>query len=214
MLQSHLNRQAEAEKSLQQAVKLQDALLAARPSDVQALSNQGSTWNNLAMLFDGQHRQAIAAEAYKKAIRFQRKAIDVAPTNGDVRSALSRHYFNYAKNLSGQRKYQDALRVIDERRQLWVHDPDRLFTVGVELAGLLRELNRQTGGAAAKQVCVQLAAETLREALAAGLPRERLSDPSLSGLNDTVEFQRAMDESRVGLAPAVLGAHADSERMN
>jgi tetratricopeptide (TPR) repeat protein len=216
MVQSRGNRFTEAEASFQKAERLQDVLLAAQPADAQTLSNQGSVWNNLGMLLDRQHRLAEAAAAYQQAIHFQRLALPGAESNDAYRTLLSRHYFNCARNLAAQAKFDDAVQMVLERKMLWPGEPERLYTIAQELAGLQHQMNGRPGVEKSKAACAQAAVDTLREALEAGLPLDRLKDSSLSDLAESAEFRQLFEDRQVGLsAPASASARpAELGRVN
>jgi eukaryotic-like serine/threonine-protein kinase len=214
MVQSRDNRFAEAEASFRQATRLQDVLLAAQSADVQTLSNQGSVWNNLGMLLDRQHRLTEAAAAYQKAIHFQSLAVDGAKSNDSFRGILSRHYFNYARNLAAQAKFDEAMQVALERGKLWAGQPDRLFSVAQELAGLRRQMTGRPGLEKTKAACLPAAIGTLREALKAGLSPDRLNDSSLSELSESAEFRQLLENPKVGLGPPASTRQAELSRVN
>lgn len=193
MAQSRANRLTEADVSFQKAAKLQDVLLKAHPSDVSILSNQGSVWNNLGMLYDRQKRLPEAATAYEQAIEFQRRALDGSQSSDAIRVLLGKHYFNYARNLAAQARYNDAVAVELERSKLSPGNADRLYSVALDLAAIYRLMNGKPGAEQQKAKCVEAAASTLREALAAGLSRDKLQDRLLSGLTQDAEFVKLMD---------------------
>jgi eukaryotic-like serine/threonine-protein kinase len=200
MAQSRASRFAEAETSFRKAEKVHDELLVTNVDDVQALSNQGSVWNNLGMLYDRQQRLADAADAYQHAIHFQSEALGRSANNDVIRSLLSRHYYNHARNLVAQAKYEEAVHVALERGRLWAGKPERLYSVAQELAGMYRQINGKAGAEQTKSSCVEAAAATLREALAAGLSRDRLQDRSLTGLTQDVHFGKLMDAKQSDLS--------------
>ena len=214
MTQSRNNRQAEAAASFEKAVRMQDVLLKVQPQNVQMLSNQGGVWNNLGLLLDRQKRATEAAKAYQKAIRLQGRALRSAEGNEKIRALLSRHYFNYAQNLATQARYGDAVQSVLERKKLWPGNAERLYSVAQELADIYRKMNGKPGSEQAQQACVQAAASTLREALAAGLSRDRLKDASLAGIAETSEFRQLMDQTKVGNASPAATAQASSSRKN
>src|SRR4029079_10754019 len=112
-----------------------------QPADAETRSNQGSVWNNLAMLFDQQHGYADAEKAYQQAIANQRRALDSAPTNDRYRALLSLYYSNFARNQSQQAKYDAAIQAAIDRKHLWRGNPDRLYSAAQQLAttyGLMR----------------------------------------------------------------------------
>jgi tetratricopeptide (TPR) repeat protein len=189
MAQSRGARLAEAEQSFRKALELQKTLLSAQPHDAETRSNQGSVWNNLGILFDQQKNDGYAEKAYRKAIENQQLALDAAPKNDRYRSLLSGHYSRLVWNLDKQSKYEAAVEAGVARKKLWAGNADRLYAVAQQLAktyGLLRTTNTDQKSQAG---CLAAAVETLREAITAGLPADRLKDPSLSGLAGTNEFR-------------------------
>src|SRR5207249_3387524 len=140
MAQSHAGQLAEAKSSFQESVQRQAALLAAHSTDPELLSNQGSVWNNLGMLFDRQRRYADAEKAYQQAVENQRRALDAAPKNDRYRALLSRHYINFARNLNSQAKYDAAIEIALQRKQLWSGQADRLYSVGQQFATMYGQM--------------------------------------------------------------------------
>ncbi len=192
MAQSRGGQLAEAELSFRKAVQLQETLIASRSTDGEALSNQGSVWNNLGMLFDHQQRFSEAEKAYQQAIAYQQRALDSAPTNERYRALLSRHFINYARYLDSQSKYDGAVQIALERKQLWPGEADRLYSVAQELAATFALMHGATASQQSQNNCQRAAVETLREAVAAGLPSGRLKDRSLASLSSSEEFQKLL----------------------
>lgn len=190
MAQSRRSRFAEAEASFQKAARSQDMLLVAEPNNAQTLSNQGGVWNNLGMLYDRQHKAADAAAAYLQAIHFQTAALKHSDKNDAYRATLSRHYYNYARNLASQEKFGESLNELRELQSLWAGSPDRLYSVAKEMAKLDRQMAGKAGLEQIRMDCTQAAIAALREALDGGLSKEHLSDASLASLFDTPEFRK------------------------
>ncbi len=214
MVQSRINRFAEAELSFQKAVRLQVTLLATQPTDTQTLSNQGSVWNNLGMLHERLHRLAEAASAYQQAIHFQLLAMQKGTNNDAFRAILSRHYFNYARNLAVQGKFDEAMQVVMKRKELWPGQPERLFSVAQELAGFNHEMSGKSGVETTKIACQQAAVVALREALNEGLSPQRLKDASLSELSDSAEFRQLIEDPKLGLSAPLPARPAEISRVN
>jgi tetratricopeptide (TPR) repeat protein len=200
MTQTRESRLTEAEVSFETAAQLQDVLLAAQPDDAETRSNQGSVWNNLGMLFDQQRRYADGEKAYQQAIANQRRALDLAPTNGHYRALLSGHYVNFARNLGKQAKFDAAVQVAVERKRLWPGNADRLHSVAGQLATTYGQMRATSASQQSQAACMQTAVATLREAVAAGLSRERLNDRSLAHLVGTEHFRKLLEESSVSAA--------------
>lgn len=200
MVQSRNARLEEAESSFQKSVQLQDTLLVAQPKDAETRSNQGSAWNNLAMLFDRQRRFTDAEKAYQQSIANQRRALDSAPTNRRYRALLSQHYINFARNLSMQAKYDAAVDVALARKQLWPNQADRLYSVAQQLAATYGSMRAANAPQPSQIGCVQAAVTTLRDAVAAGLPTERLKDASLVNLGSHADYQKLIGETTLNFA--------------
>jgi serine/threonine protein kinase/tetratricopeptide (TPR) repeat protein len=118
MAQSGSERRAAAENSFRLALALQDVLIAAEEHDAKTLSNQGSVWNNLGMLFNAQARFSEAEGAYQHAIEYQRKALDAAPEQASFRRLLDNHYVNFAECLRKQNKRAAADEIQRQRKSL------------------------------------------------------------------------------------------------
>jgi serine/threonine protein kinase/Tfp pilus assembly protein PilF len=214
MAQSRATKFAQAEEAFQKAAHAQDILLAAQPSDSQVLSNQGGVWNNLGMLYDRQHRLADAAQAYQQAIHFQCEAMSAGTDKESYRAILSRHYFNYARNLATQSKYDESLGVMVDLRKLWSGNPDHLFAVAKEMAKLDRQMTAKAANETSQAACTQAAVQTLREALNGGLSKDHLKDASLSVLSKSSEFQQLIEDPKIGLSSPEKTQPAKISRVN
>ena len=175
MAQSRAKKDVEAESSFQRAAQSQDMLLVAQPNDGQILSNQGNVWNNLGMLYDRQHKVAEAAAAYQQAIHFQRAALKQADENDKYRATLSLHYFNYARNLATQGKFDESLAELRELKELSAGNSERLYAVAKELAKLDRQMSEKPGLEKTKAACTEAAIATLRS------PRWGVIERTLAG---------------------------------
>jgi tetratricopeptide (TPR) repeat protein len=194
MAQRRGGRLTEAGSSFQKSVQLQDSLLASQPADVETRSNQGGVWNNLATLFDQQGRYADAEMPHQQAIASQRRALESAPANDRYRSLLSRHYLNFAQSLSKQGKYDAAVHAAVDRRHLWPGNAERLYSAAQQLANMYGVMHAANASQPSQAACLRAAVDTLREAVAAGLPKDRLKDSSLANLAGTEDFRRLLDE--------------------
>lgn len=205
MVLSQRQRLPEAKAAFQKALDLQQALLAVHPHDVQLLSDQGGVLNNLGKLLEQQGLEGEAEQAFRQAILFQTKAIDAAPKTLAFRALLSKHYFNCAGNLRRQGKFTEAAQITLQRKKLWPDDPQRLFAVAQELAAAARQVPAGTAGDVnSKDQCADSAVATLREAIAAGLPKESLRDGALSPLYGTAAYQQLLAETTVERSAASM----------
>ena len=195
MAQNRGGRLTEAESTLLKASNLQDRLLTEQPTDFETRSNQGLVWNNLGTVFDRQRRFANGEKAYQQAILIQRAALNGSPANDLYRARLSEHFVNFARNLNSQKKFDAAMQMSLERKKLWSAQPERLYSVGQQLAITYGFMHAANTLQQSEVECQQAAVETLREAVAAGLPRERLKDKSLASLAGNAEFQKLLIEN-------------------
>jgi serine/threonine protein kinase/tetratricopeptide (TPR) repeat protein len=198
MAQSRHDRLAEAESSFRQAVRLQEMLLVAGRNDPQLLSNQGSVWNNLGMLLDRQRQSENAEKAYREAVHYQRQAFEAVVDNEHYRLLLSKHLHNLAGNLHSQSKHDAALKVVLARKALWPKAPDRLFAMAQEMVSEYRQLAATPNLDPSLQPEYERAVVgTLRDALAAGMPSERLTDSSLGAIASSEHFKKLLTEAKV-----------------
>jgi tetratricopeptide (TPR) repeat protein len=215
MVQSQEHQFTEAESSFARAYELQRGLLRDQPEDVQLLSNVGGVLNNLGMLYDRQRRWADAEVQYKKAVDSQRQAVELAPDSGVFRELLSKHYFNYARNLREQHKPEEAAKVSLERKKLWPNQPDRLYSVAQELTAACQAMATTSRSTTeAQQGYWQAAVDTLRDAVAAGLPVDRLNDSSLKALSDRDEFRKLLVETHTSPANSNGSDQAPTRQLN
>jgi hypothetical protein len=108
---------------------------------------------------------------------------------------LSRHYFNYARNLRSQKKFDEAVTASMERGALWPNQTERLQSVARELAVTYRHMTEShAADARSKDRCARAIVDILREALAAGLPAERLQRSEFDVLADHAAFRALLME--------------------
>src|SRR4029077_1293125 len=131
----------------------------------------GGVYNNLGMLNDRRGRWADAEPDYQQAIRYQRLAFERAADSESVRGLVSKHYFNYSRNLREQHKPAEAADKTLERKKLWPGNADRLYSVAQELTAACELMAAgPDADLAAQRKYGQNAVDTLRDAVAAGLP--------------------------------------------
>jgi hypothetical protein len=173
-------------------------LLVAGRNDPQLLSNQGSVWNNLGMLLDRQRQSENAEKAYREAVHYQRQAFEAVVDNEHYRLLLSKHLHNLAGNLHSQSKHDAALKVVLARKALWPKAPDRLFAMAQEMVSEYRQLAATPNLDPSLQPEYERAVVgTLRDALAAGMPSERLTDSSLGAIASSEHFKKLLTEAKV-----------------
>jgi serine/threonine protein kinase len=200
MAQSRRSLFAESEQSFRKALEFQETLLKAQPNHAETRSNQGGVWNNLGMLFDQQQNHENAEKSYRKAIANQQVALDASPKNDRYRSLLSGHYSRLVWNLNKQSKYDAAVEAAVARKTLWIGNPDRLYSVAQQLANTYDLMRATSADQKSQAECATAAVDTLREAVVAGLPADRLKDKSLSGLAGVGEFRKLVDRRTLSRA--------------
>jgi tetratricopeptide (TPR) repeat protein len=195
MLQSRSGQLQRAISSFRRAEQLQRQLLADQATDVQLLSNQGSVLNNLGMALDRTGDAAAAESSLREAARFQKRALEESPNDAQVRTLLSRHYFNFARNLRRQEKFDEAVAAAIERGVLWQGQAEGLLSVAKELAQARRQMSEAPSATTAtKDRCVRAAVDVLRQALAAGAPAERLHHSALASLASHEAYRALLNE--------------------
>jgi tetratricopeptide (TPR) repeat protein len=153
-------------------------------------------WGNLGVLYEQQQRYGDAEKAYEKAAANQHIAFDAAPNNSRYRALLSSHYWNLARILNKQEKYGAAVEAAIQRKQLWRGNADRLYSAAQQLAGTYRLMQAASTPPQSQAECASGAVETLREALTAGLPTDRLKDKSLASLASSEEFRKLIGDPK------------------
>ena len=170
-MQSRLGTPVQAERSFKQSLELHSELVIQYPNDIDLQSSLGGVYNNLGVALEELHRLEDAGRAYKRAVEHQRIAFDQAKAVSRYRLFLSKHYYNYGRVLRQLGYPEQAARSAIARRELWPHDPRRLFAIAEELALAGYELRTLRGVEITADRCAELAIETLDQAFAAGLPR-------------------------------------------
>jgi serine/threonine protein kinase/tetratricopeptide (TPR) repeat protein len=188
LMQSKLDAPLDAEQSFSQALALQRALVAQYPDDLDLQSSLGGVYNNLGIVLEELQRMDDAVAAYRHAVEHQHIAFSRAADVSRFRVFLSKHYYNYGRALRQLGYPELAIRSALARRDLWPDDPQRLFSIAEELA--LAGAVLQPGAGAGH--CVDLAVETLRQAVDAGLqlPADLRHNESFAALRDHVAFVR------------------------
>ncbi len=191
---------AGADASFRQAREILEKLAADYPDDLNYHSSLAGVMNNCGMMLEQLGRLDEAAAAYRQAIQQQliayRRAADVTA----FRELLSKHYWNYGRTLRAAGRPQEAVQAALARKELWPDNPQRLYTVAVELAMAAEQLTaKQTDGDkqpdAAAEKCAAQAIATLGEAVRLGfVPSGDLeSSPDFKGVRRRPEFHRLLD---------------------
>ena len=171
--------------------------MADQPTDVQNLSNLGGVYNNLGMLYDRQGRWADAEAPYRQGDQLSAPSFGTGARERLGPRIVEQAFVQLRPQFAQQNKSAAAAEVTLDRKKLWPRRQDRLYSVAQELTAACQAMDKQPRGEAdAQQKYWQAAIDTLREALAAGLPAERLNDPSLKALSDREDFRELVVEAR------------------
>ncbi len=214
LAQDRLKNPKEAEASFRRALRVWHAVAGPGPKDPETASGLGGTFNNLGIVLQEMERPREAASAYQQAIKHQRDAHSAAPGVQRYREFLLKHLFNYARVERESGEIDRALGATAERRELLAKDPQRLLSVAEEFAVAYERLaaaEKRRGdvgrppdsnaAAASASVttaaeCARLAIDTLRQAVAEGLPAtvDFRRSPAFAALGKTAEFREAFGE--------------------
>jgi tetratricopeptide (TPR) repeat protein len=203
LAQGRLNRTQEAEASFRRALHVLHLLKRRWPKDPETVSALGGTYNNLGIVCEATKRPKEAAVAYQQAIKHQRDAFTVAPTVELYRELLIKHLFNYGRMERKSGELDRAVEAAAERRGLVENDPRRLLSVAEEFAvAYERLLARDDDKSAAPAVettpdeCAQLAIETLKQAVAVGLPKsvDVRKSAAFATLSQTAAFREVFGD--------------------
>jgi hypothetical protein len=169
LTEARLREPEAAQRCFRNALGFQQQLVAEQPSDLEMQSSLGGMHNNLGIVLEGWDRKEEAATSFAAAIEHQQSALAGAPNVEKYRAYLSKHYYNHGRALRAVGKREAAVETALARKKLWPQDAERLLSVAEELvlAGELPLVGEPEANAAR---CRDLAIDTLREAVAAGLP--------------------------------------------
>ena len=165
-------RPAEAEHAFRQAVEIQQPLVTEHPESLSDVSSLGGIWNNLGMMLESQHQPARAIAAYEKALQIQQSTATAGELPPRSRDYLDRTLVNFSRVCCEQGQLDKALKLTLQRRDLWPGQPERLWSVAVELAEIARkEAQSHEGLSTSHRELLQLAADTVNASVRRGLNR-------------------------------------------
>ncbi len=194
----------DAQEPLGEAIELFEQLVADYPEELNYRSCLGGAQNNLAMAQQRLGNLEEAERAFRAAIEHQRFALEHAPGLTTFRDFLSNHYSNLGELLRRQGRAQEAVDMALARKQLFPEDPERLFSVALELAAAVAapsEHGRSTSGdAGLPPEWIETLLDTLQEAVEAGFcDRERLGrEPGLDFVRHRPEFVALLGKIQAG----------------
>jgi tetratricopeptide (TPR) repeat protein len=195
-----------------QAREILEKLVKDYPDDLNVHSNLAGVLNNGGMMLEQLGRLDDAAAAYRQAIDEQLIAFRRAGDIAAFRELLSKHYWNYGRVLRAAGHPEEAAQAALARKELWKNNPQRLYTVAVELALAAEQMSRepkavnQENQVAGRQYAAQAVA-ALGEAVRLGyVPAEELGkNPDLKSIREDPEFRRLLasvsEKGRRGQSP-------------
>ena len=200
------------------AIDLFEQLVSDYPEQLNHRSCLGGAQNNRAMALRQLGKLEDAEMAFRAAIEHQKYAFDRAPSVADFRQFLSNHYANFGEFLLEQKRENEAVEVALARRQLWPDNPERLFSVAVELARAASAGGGDDGSAKEHRLEWRDAAlGTLHQAVRAGFSdTDRIrSEADLECLREHPDFTAILDRIRAERddpVPANDASHQTAER--
>ena len=207
-IQNTLGELDAARESFETAIDHLERFVEDHPNDPNYLSSLGGTLNNLGMTLERMDQNGQAVGVYRKAIGYQYRAMQIAPTMARFRLFLNKQYWNYARLLRKQNQFEEAGKVTLARKQLWTDYPDQLIGVAGELAmtALLLEPKTERSDRKICQWLADEAIETVGQAIDAGLnPREKitenrylavlLKDPRMRNLLERFRLEKKTESS-------------------
>ena len=186
------------------AIELFEQLVSDYPEQLNHCSCLGGAQNNRAMALRRLGNKREAETAFRAAIEHQKFALDQAPSVADFRQFLSNHYANFSEFLLEQQRGNDAVEIAMARRLLWPDDPERLFSVAVELARAASTQPQQHGSEEAPPLeWTEAALETLQQAVRAGFSdTHRIREEAgFECLHEHSQFTTILDQ--IGAEPAL-----------
>ena len=168
-LYQKLEEHVKALECFDEAIELFGQLVSDYPEQLNHRSCLGGAENNRAVAQRRLGKDKDAEAAFRAAIAHQRYAFQRAPSVVDFRKYLSNHYANLGEMLREQGRFKEAAEMALARKELWSGDPDRLFSVAVELALVAAGSQGGDGKTGDPQLeWVEAALSTLQEAVHAG----------------------------------------------
>jgi WD40 repeat protein/tetratricopeptide (TPR) repeat protein len=195
-LQRALGEFAAALENGRHALEIRQKLAEAAPADLGRQSSLGGSYNNVAMALQALGKPQEALAHLEKAIKHQRVAFEKAPQVEPHRRFLRNHYANLANVRRGLNQPAEAVAAALEAKKLLPKDPFNLYATAQDLARCVplvaRGEPRPTAAQRAeKQRYIDLAVQTLREALAAGFKPVQYfaQDPAFEALRGDAGFK-------------------------
>lgn len=198
MVLARVGQSQEAEDLFALASDTQEQLLEHNPDDVPALAALAGISNNLGVIHKERGSRDQAERAFRRAVVLQQRAHELAPESQPIRSMLGNQLQNLAECLLSQGEFDEAMSTLEARRHLCEGEPNCLLSVAkgfLQCHEAIEAENAVVVGAPA----VDRALETLHNAVACGLDKERLAETAFAVLADRPAFASLLAE---GAPPA------------
>ncbi len=136
LLQIQTGNTSAANEAFARANQLFAGLLEDYPDQLAYASGWAALLNNQGLALAKLERYDDAIGAYEQAVKVQNHVWLQLSDSEAVRDALSRIYYNYGQALKNSGRINEATQQALARRDLWSTNPQRLFSLAVELAEL------------------------------------------------------------------------------
>lgn len=169
-------------RNAEQALQAYDAGIAVatrlvdnRGTDVDC-SRLAALHNNKSNTLSDLGRYEETAALLSEAVRLQRSALDVDPTNETYRKFLSQHYSNQTRVLLALERWEEAAQSARDHVEIWNQDEEELYESACRLARVATEIRDRAAEAPARDELVQ----QLVDAATATLTAARGADLNLA----------------------------------
>ena len=154
----------EAVIAFREAAKVQQELVNRQPDNFNDVSSLGGIWNNLGLMLEGQKEPDQALAAYETALEIQRQVPAELRLSSRWQNYMDRTLVNASRLCRQQGQLEEALKLVQQRRDLWPDQPERQWSVAVEFAEIAKqEMGLHPGSSETRREALQFAAETINE---------------------------------------------------
>ena len=182
-------RSSEAERAFRQAADVQQPLVAEHPENMNDVSSLGGIWNNLGLMLEGQQQPDQAIAAYEQALQIQRSTVTAGPFLSRSRDYFDRTLVNFSRLCRQQGQLDKALKLTQQRRDLWPDQPERQWSVAVEFAEIAKQEARlHSALSETRRDALQLAADAINVGVSHGLNRTNTAKSAV--------FQELIDDDQ------------------
>lgn len=194
---ARVGQSSEAVVAFREAAKVQQELVTKHPDNFNDVSSLGGIWNNMGLMLEGEQLPDQALAAYETALEIQRRVPPEHRVSFRARNYLDRTLINVSRLCRQQGQLDEALRLAQQRRDLWPDQPERQWSVAVEFAEIAKQdAGRSPDSSAIRREALQFAAETINEGVRHGLNRnDALKSAAFQELIDDDQFRAMLNWS-------------------